>query len=243
MLKMNEDKTEFIILTPRSSKINTSHWSLQVGLSNVTPAKVVKNLGSLWDNHVNMDKQIAAMCRSSYYHLRAISRIRDFITTDACKTLVQSYVTSRLDYGNTILTGLPDYLIVRLQLVQNCAARLITKTPRTDHITDVRRSLHWLPVECRIKFKVLVYVFKCLNSLAPAYLIELVTVHQPSRNLRSRHKTLQQVPKYNNRYGKQSFLYAAAVAWNELPVELRSNQNLLAFRKQLKPHLFNIAFY
>ena len=75
MLKMNEDKTEFIIFTPRSSKINTSHLSLQVGLSNVTPAKVVKNLGSLWDNHLKMDKQIAAICRSSYYHLRAISRI------------------------------------------------------------------------------------------------------------------------------------------------------------------------
>ena len=148
-----------------------------------------------------------------------------------------------MDYGNAILTGLPDYLIDRLQLVQNCAARLITKTPRTDHITDVRRSLHWLPVECRIKFKVLVYVFKCLNSLAPAYLTELVTVYQPSRNLISCHQTLLQVPKYNNRYGKQSFVYAAAVAWNELPVELRSIQNLLAFRKQLKTHLFNIAFY
>ena len=56
MLKMNEVKTEFIIFTPRPSKINTSHLSLQVGLSNVTPAKVVKNLGSLWDNHLNMDK-------------------------------------------------------------------------------------------------------------------------------------------------------------------------------------------
>ena len=127
MLKMNEDKTECNIFIPRSSKINTSHLPLQVGLSNVTPAKVVKNLGSLWDNHLNMDKQIAAMCRSSYYHLRAISRIRVFITTDACKTLVQSYVISRLDYGNAILTGLPDYLIDRLQLVHNCAARLITK--------------------------------------------------------------------------------------------------------------------
>ena len=179
---MNEDKTEFIIFTSRSAKINTDNLSLQVGQSTVTPAKVVKNLGSLWDNHLNMDKQIAAMCRSSYYHLRAISRIRDFITTDACKTLVQSYVISRLDYGNAILTGLPGYLIKRLQLVQNSAARLITRTPRTDHITDVRRSLHWLPVASRIKFKILVYVFKCLNSLAPVYLTELVKVYHPGHH-------------------------------------------------------------
>ena len=82
-----------------------------------------------------------------------------------------------------------------------------------------------------------------LNLLAPAYLTELVTVYQPSRNLRSCHQRLLQVPKYNNRYGKQSFVYASAVAWNELPVELRSIQNLLAFRKQLKTHLFNIALY
>ena len=190
-----------------------------------------------------MDKQIADMCLSSYYHLRAISRIRDFITTDACRTLVQSYVISRLDYGNAILTGLPGYLIKRLQLVQNSAARLITRTPRTDHITDVRRSLHWLPVADRIKFKILVYVFKCLNSLAPAYLTELVRVYSPGHRLRSgKQSKLLHVPKYNTRYGKQRFTYAAAIAWNELTDDLRSKDSLLEFRKQLKTHLFKIAF-
>ena len=239
-LKMNDEKTEFIVFTSRSRKVNTADLSLTVGQTTVAPTPVVKNLGSLWDDHMNMDRQIGAMCRSGYFQLRSIARIRDFITRDACRTLIQSRVISKLDYGNAILSGLPGYLIERLQKVQNQAARLIDRLPKTAD-PDLA-ALHMLPVATRIKFKIILYVFKCLNSRAPTYLSDILTVYRPRRHLRSEESLTLVVPKYDNRYGRQNFKYAAADLWNGLPHSLRVTKDMLAFRRQLKTHLFKSAF-
>ena len=87
------------------------------------------------------------------------------------KTLIHAYVTSRLDYCNGMLYGLPKDLISKLQSVLNTAARLVSLTRKYDSITPVMQDLHWLPIESRIKFKVLLQVLKSLrNNLGPGYL-------------------------------------------------------------------------
>ena len=100
--------------------------------------------------------------------------------------LVNSLVISQLDYCNAVYYGLPSYLILRLQRVQNTAARLISCSHKYHHITPVLIELHWLPIEYRLKFKILLHVFKVINNLSPTYLTDLNT-HQPvpSRSLRS----------------------------------------------------------
>ena len=106
-----------------------------------------------------------------------IGKVRQYITNDPYKILVQALVTSRLDYGNALLQGLPQVLRERLQRIQNCAARLITRSRKSEHIMPVLRELHWLMVKYRLSFKVYTFTYKVLNGLTPAYMSDIVQKH------------------------------------------------------------------
>ncbi|KAI4887869.1 hypothetical protein NFI96_015092 [Prochilodus magdalenae] len=109
----------------------------------------------------------------------------DSLSTPDLEKLIHTFISSRMDYCNSLLTGLPTKTIKQLQLIQNAAARVLTKSKRKDHITPILKSLHWIPVCYRIDFKVLLLVYKCLNGLGPAYLSDMMQQYEPSRALRS----------------------------------------------------------
>ena len=243
MLMLNDDKFEFIIFHSKIISIPASDFKISIQGVDFVPASHVKNLGVFQDSCLTMEKQINSTTRSCYHNIRKIGRIRHYITTDACRTLVQAMVTSRLDYANVLLHGLPQTLLGRLQKVQNCAARLIARSHRRDHITPVLKELHWLPVEFRSQYKILLYTYKALNGLAPSYISELLQPHIPGRCLRSASKNLLAVvlPR-TERYGARSFRRSAPVAWNGLPDQLRDAGSLNVFKKHLKTHLFRLAY-
>ena len=145
----------------------------------------VRNLCVLLDSFMNMEKHINLSTRSAYMHLRHIGSIRGYLTPEATKSLVYGLVTSRLDYCNSLLAGIPKTQIAKLQRVQNTAARIITRSPRCDHIRPVLRELHWLPVSSRIEFKILMITFKALLDLAPSYIKYLLIPYKASRTLQS----------------------------------------------------------
>ena len=130
----------------------------------------------IWASQFSMNawlgnfKSCSIKCKSSYFHLRNLSSIRKYLTTNAAHTIVHAFISSRLDYCNALLYGLPKYLVDRLQHVQNSAARVVTFTGKFDHITPVLIDLHWLPVYYRVIFKLLLLSYKALNGLAPCYL-------------------------------------------------------------------------
>ena len=98
---------------------------------------------------------------------------------------MSAFILSLLDNGNSILFGLPDKLLKRLQSIQHAVARVVSGRRKFDHISDVLRSLHWLPIRFRIEFKIATLVFRCVSGDAPSYLRELVKPYQPTRDLRS----------------------------------------------------------
>ena len=152
-------------------------------------------------------------------------------------------VISRLDYANCLLYGVPKYELNKLQRVQNAAARLITGTTKADHITGALRNLHWLPIEYRIKFKILLFVYKSLHGLAPDYLSSLINVYRPARALRSCHRSLLCLPKTNSvTYGQRAFSYAAPELWNSLPDNIKLSQSIAEFKSSLKTFFFKAAF-
>lgn len=96
---------------------------------------------------------------------------------------IHAFISSRIDYCNAHYAGLNHSLLNRLQLVKNAAARLLSGSSKHSHIIPVLHSHHWLPVQFRVEFKVLLFVFKAIHGEEPDHLTELVTVYCPVRTL------------------------------------------------------------
>ena len=191
-----------------------------------------------------MKTQINKICQSCYLEIRRIGSVRHFLTTEATKTLVTSLILSRIDYCNSLLAGLPQGLLESLQRVQNCAARLIFKSRRSDHVTPLLMKLHWLPVQYRIEYKLSVLCYHIICEFAPTYLSDLTHLYVPSRSLRSSADTrIFKVPLTKKKYqGQRAFSFIGPVTWNSLPREIRYAETVTEFKCQLKTHLFSKAY-
>ncbi len=172
-----------------------------------------------------------------------LAKVKPYLPRKEFESVIHAFITSRLDYCNSLYVGLDQSSLQRLQLVQNAAARLLTGTKKYEHITPVLASLHWLPVRFRIEFKILLIVFKILHGLAPAYLSELLHVHTPVRALRSSNQALLDVPRARlKNKGDRAFSVVAPKLWNSLPAHIRTAQSVGIFKSFLKTHLFSLAF-
>ena len=242
-LKLNDDKTEFLILSKnRATALDLN--PLIIGDCEINPSEQARNIGAIFDSHMSMCKHVAAVCKSAYFHLRCIRSIRHLLDENTTMTLVHAFVTSRLDNGNALLHKLPGYLLDDLQKVQNCAARLVVKASKYDHITGILKDLHWLPVRQRIQFKILLMVFKGLHNMAPEYMSDMVTYYDPNRgDRRSKGCKKLVVPRSKLvTYGDRAFEVAAPTLWNSLPSHIRMVDNINVFKRTLKTHLFNQIF-
>ena len=241
LLKLNEDKTEFLVLSSPYYQENLCNISAKVGDAVITSATQCRNLGVIFDSKLDMKAHVAAVCRSAFFQLRKISSIRKYLTEEACKTLLHSFVMSRIDYCNSLLANLPKCVISKLQKVQNVAARILTRIPVFDHISPVLIDVHWLPLPLRIRYKINLLTFKSLHGLGPSYLSNMLTVYQPAANLRSANKHLLQERRYRlTTYGHRAYYFTAPSFWNELPLHLRSATELKTFKSGLKTHLFKL---
>lgn len=243
MLKLSDNKSELLWVTRKGVQTVPVSPPVTIGDCVIQPTKQVRNLGVMFDEHMTMEAQISAMCKSGHFHLRTIGSIRKYLTVEATECLVHAFISSRLDHGNALLYGVPKYQVARLQRLQNLAARIVTRTRKYDHITPVLESLHWLPVDFRIQYKLLLLAFKALHGLAPPYISELLHPYQPNRNLRSADQHLLVIPR--TKYvtvGDRSFAKAAPTLWNALPLKNRSCPSLNSFKQQLKTYLFKCAY-
>ena len=183
------------------------------------------------------------MCRTAWFYLYQIGKIRKYLTEDQTKSAIHAHVTSRLDQNNSLLLGLQKEKLTRLQRVQNAAARLIAGLRKKDHITPTLKRLHWLPIEQRIIYKVLVLVYKALSGEGPLYLQELLQRYVPLRKLRIEQDHLLCVPNCNFvNTERRAFGIRAPAEWNKLPRNLRCKDTLVSFKSGLKTFLFQVAY-
>jgi hypothetical protein len=244
MLKLNDNKTEFLVFGSKHISHNIPQISsLQVGDSEVHAVPVAKNIGVVMDQTLNMNEHVKSICKSSYMHLRNIAQIHKYLTEDAAAPMIHSFVTSKLDNLNALLYGLPDTVIHKLQLIQNHSAKVVVRKNKFDHVSPILISLHWLPIPFRIRYKILLLTHKCVHGKAPQYLSSLLQEYTPTRSLRSSEQHLLKEKKVRLKtYGDRAFSASAPRLWNSLPAELRKCDSEDAFKKGLKTFLFKQAF-
>ena len=242
-LLLNSDKTEVIVLGPKHLRNVLSNELTNLDGITLASSTTVRNLGVNFDQDMSFNSHIKQISRTAFFHLRNISKIRHILSKQDAEKIIHAFVTSRLDYCNSILSGCPNRSIKTLQLVQNAAARVLTKTKKRDHISPVLASLHWLPVKSRIEFKILLLTYKALNGQAPPYINELIVPYYPTRELRSQNAGLLVVPTvFKSRTGGRAFSYQAPLLWNHLPDSVRGADTLSMFKSRLKTFLFDKAY-
>ena len=178
----------------------------------VASSDTARDLGVVIDCELSLAAHVSSDCRSSYNKLRQFRPVVRSLSVHAPKTLFQAFFSCRLDYCNSLLHGINDGLLRRVQSVQNAAARLVTGARRCDHVTPVQRQLHWLPVRQQIIFKIVGLVHQSLAGVAPAYLTNdcrrLSEVNsRPPRSGSSDIRMLS-MPRTHNRFGDRSFTAA-----------------------------------
>ena len=238
MLKLNDDKTQMVIFCSKHDLGQYGHCTINIGDSSIIPVSHVHNFGVQMDDHLSMISQVTAICAACNFQLYRLSSVRRYLTVDATKNAVQALITSRLDYCNSLLLNLPTSQIARLQRIQNKAARLVTRISMREHITPVLKELHWLPIDRRIVYKVLVITYKALHGLAPVYLAELLAPRGLNNCLRGANTLTLHQPIAQKKVGEGAFGFGAPHLWNGLPKELRASGSLPQFKKLLKTHMF-----
>jgi hypothetical protein len=243
-LKLNDDKTEFIDIGPYQSPIQ----SLKLDGMDIVPVKKAKNLGFVFDHLMSLDDQVNAVTRTCYLNLRNLMKIGSHLSRALKIQLVHSNILSFVDYCNAVYGSLSESNMKKLQTIQNNAVRFIfnlTGKDRWQSMTPYLKELHFLPVRYRIKYKIALLVFKCLNNLAPRYLSELLSLRETKRRsvrLDDDYYYLKTPKPHQLSRTAGAFYYSGPRVWNELPFSIRCLSVIQDFKTSLKTYLFNTAY-
>ena len=244
-LVLNDSKTEIIHFTSKFRKQASPPCSITAGDTVIPTSTRVRNLGAIMDSSLTMVDHVNIRCKAAMSAIRKIGQIRHYLDRETTLKLTTAFVTSRLDFCNSLVFGLPDCQIAKLQRVQNTAARLVLGLPKREHAHPMLQQLHWLPVQQRAQFKILLITYKALHGKTPAFISNLIRKYIPRRSLRSSAELLLEMPTCPRTkfYGERSFAIAAATQWNRLPTEIRHVNSVQQFKTKLKTHLFRQCYH
>ena len=184
-LKLNPSKTQFIPFSRKNSPSSFAALQLEDGVC-IEPSDEVRNLGVVMDNKLSFTSHANSIRRSCFFQLKRLRSIRSFIPKQQFVTLVHAFITSRLDFCNSIFYSLPDSLVNRIQTVQNSCAKCITGAKKFDSATTARKTLHCLPVRARSKFKILLMAHRIVHDpdSIPTYLSSSFSTTKHARTTR-----------------------------------------------------------
>lgn len=246
-LKLNEGKTEVILIKgPLNNEISIDSEKTDF-IKDILPSNSVRDLGLILDSKLSFKSHINSVIKTCNFQLRRLSCIMKYLNKETATTLIHAFITSRVDYCNSLFINLPKKDLTRLQSILNRAARLIYKLPSFTSTSPYLYELHWLPIKARIEFKVCLLVFKALRFNQPSYLYDLFTRYTPQSNMTLRAADdpyLLVVPRLNKHssFTSRSISYAGPLLFNKLPFNIKDSNNTVSFKKLLKTYLFEKAY-
>ena len=194
------------------------------------------------------DKHVVDICKACSFHMRALRHIRPCPTDDVAKTIASALVCSRLHYASTVLVGVSDKNITKLQHTQNTLASIVTWKYKRRGVTQSLKYLHWLPIKGLIDYKIVVTMYKLITTGQPQYLCSRIehythTLRRSLRNVDATHDSLRLVvPATRTVIRTHAFRSATPDIWNKLPDDIVKTPSLLSFRNKLKTRYFRLAF-
>ena len=243
MLKHNDSKTELMLVSSNRSKhLHSLPTSVTMGNAHIPIKQSVMNLGSTLDYHLTMNAHVSNIARTCCFELCRLASIREFMTSAATATLVSALALTRIDYCISLLFGSTHEVTSHLQRIQNYAARVILRLPKSSNVTTHLKSLHWFPVKVRSTYKIACLCYHCHNSTAPSYVADMLQKKPShSRNTRSSSYTMPLLnrPSHSKAtLGDRSFSFASSSVWNSIQIDVRCAPSLSSYRYRLKTYLF-----
>ena len=205
ILKLNTDKTEFILIGSQKNRNQLlPHFPINILGNQVSPAQSVRNLGVVFDSNFTFSNHVSQVIKSTRVQARDLYRIRPLLDLNTSVLLANALVSSRLDYCNSLFLSLTGFELRRLQLVQNSLYRVVTRSSKFSHITPQLKKLHLLPVRYRVQFKIGLITYKILTQGQPVYLRGLIHPYTYFRNTRRSTPKLKflQTPTFDRRLHK-----------------------------------------
>ena len=236
-LQLNPGKTQIMVLGPNHVVTNIDINGIQLSNGDcIRFTSSTKNLGFIFDRNLSFSEQIKSVKKHCFKLLRQIRKLRFIFTQDQVKLIVNSLVVCKLDYCNALYWGITDKNLRQLQLIQNAAAKAVMGLYKHDSLGNTLSQLHWLPVHHRIVFKILLIVYKSLNSKAPGYLQNMFQYKCVNTT------PVLVEPRVKTSCGDRAFQNIGPRLWNSLPINIKTSGTLDTFKTSLKTHLFNEAF-
>ena len=234
-MKINPEKTELLLLRPCSLNKKVIIKGVIFEDQCIRFSEQVKNVGVWIDSNLNMDKHVNSLVSHCYKILKDIRRVKKCLTKSHLEKLVHAVTTSRLDYCNSLFVNMSKSNLFKLQVAQNSAARLILSKRRRDSASESLRELHWLNIETRITYKILLLVHKVVRGIFS----ENLSITYKSFNGRPSDDWLLNTPNFKTKYGKRIFEYNGTRLWNALTPEMRKEENIKKYKTMLKTLLYD----
>ena len=247
MIKLNDNKTESMLVTSKRTKhLHNLPTSITIGNAQIPFKQSVKNLGLALYCYLTTNAHVSYIARTCYFELRCLASISRFLTSNATATLASAFVLSRIDYCNSLLFGSTHDVTSHLQRIQNYAARVILRLPKSSSITTHLKSLHWLPVKVRSTYKIACLCYHCHSSTAPSYVADMLH-KKPShtRITRTSSHTMHLLnrPAHSKAtLGDRSFYFASSSVRNAISNYVRCAPSQSSSKSRLKTYLFRSAY-
>ena len=231
-MKINPEKTEIVLFRPFSLNSDIIMNGVLLGEQCIRFSKIVKNVGVWLDENLTLDKHINSVVSHSHKILRDIGRVKKYMQRTHLEQLIHA-VISHLDYCNSLFINVSKDNLFKLQKLQNTAARIILGRRRHESASAALKELHWLNIDARITFKILLLVHKVVRGKCSLKLT------YKSFNGRAEDELKLETPNFKTKYGKRLFEYNGSRLWNALPLHLRKEEDTEVYKKRIKTLLFD----